>query len=126
MTTYEEACPRNRGDRGPERLRSCQVWCESEPPEYTNQHLDQLHLLLQIDSGPAENGGDLAVIEPGSVIFHADRALLFVEPDLAHAIDFPGIVERRHFFLSGRRAVLEYYVQQGHCSPRGPKTGQQQ
>src|SRR5689334_1976902 len=58
--------------------------------------LDELDLLSKINTGSPQNGSDLAIVEPGSVVFNPYRVFLFVELDLANPINFPGIVERQH------------------------------
>src|SRR5690349_4900598 len=77
---------------------------------------DQLHFFPQVYAGATEDGRYLAVVETGGIVFHADGVLLFIELDLADAIDFPGVIESPHLTLTGRRTIFEDHIQKGHLT----------
>src|ERR1700704_1179796 len=113
MMESREADRRSRIGRAPEQLCSCSIPREWKPTN-TTTGLNQLYLFAQVNSCPSQDPGNLAIIQPGSVILHADGVLFFVKLNLADAIDFPGIVERAHFFFAWRHAVFENHVKKGH------------
>src|SRR5262249_157833 len=74
----------------------------------------QLYFVPKINTGAAKDSGDLTVIQSCSVVLDADGVFLLVELDLAHAVNLPGVVQRRHLFLTRRRSIFENHVEQGH------------